>query len=147
MESPVTFDHYDEEVAAAFLSDQWRTSGLPNMLGISTTAVSAGRLVSSIEAREELFNPFGSLHGGVVAALADHVLGAVLYPVIPRGHWAATTEFKLNYLAPIRGGTVVAEAVIIAMTKRSAVVRIDVTNEKRLVAAAQGSVTIVAPRS
>jgi acyl-coenzyme A thioesterase PaaI-like protein len=39
--------------------------------------------------------------GGTFAALVDHVLGAVLDPLIPRGAWAATTEFKLNLLAPI----------------------------------------------
>jgi 1,4-dihydroxy-2-naphthoyl-CoA hydrolase len=74
------------------------------------------------------------------------VLGAVLYPVIPRGAWAATTEFKLNLVAPVRSGVVVAEATIIAKTKRTAVVRIDVTNDGTLAGAAQGTVTIVAPR-
>lgn len=145
MKSPVHFEHYDEEVAAAFLSGDWK-SGLPEYLGFATTDIGPGRIVASVQAREDLFNPFGSLHGGVVAALVDHVLGAVLYPVIPRGHWAATTEFKVNYLAPIRGGEVLAEAVIVSMTKRSAVVRVDVTAQDRPVAAAQGTVTIAAPR-
>lgn len=145
MKSRVAFEHYDEEVAAMLLKDEWRTSGLPGLLQITTREVEAGRMVATVEAREDLFNPFGSLHGGVVAALIDHVLGAVLYPVIPRGHWAATTEFKLNFLAPVRGGTVAAEAVILSMSKRSAVVRIDATAQDRLVAAAQGTVTIVAP--
>ena len=80
-----------------------------------------------------------------MSALTDHVLGAVLYSVIARGSWAATTEFKLNLLAPIRGGTVRAEAEIIAMTKRTAVVRIDITNDDRAVGAAQGTVLVMAP--
>ena len=28
--------------------------------------------------------------------LADHVLGVELHPLVPKGAWAATTEFKLN---------------------------------------------------
>ena len=36
----------------------------------------------------------GTAHGGVVSALADHVLGSVMYPVMASGQWAATTEFK-----------------------------------------------------
>ena len=57
-----------------------------------------------------LKTPFGNLHGGVLAALCDHVLGTVMYPVIARGAWAATTEFKINYLAPVTTGVLTATA-------------------------------------
>jgi 1,4-dihydroxy-2-naphthoyl-CoA hydrolase len=71
----------------------------------------------------------------------------VCYPVIPKGAWAATTEFKLNLLAPVTGGTLAAVAQIISLTKRTAVVRIEVSNEDRLVCAAQGTVLIMPPKS
>ena len=90
--------------------------------------------------------PFGNLHGGVLAALCDHVLGTVCYPVIPRGAWAATTEFKLNYLAPVTEGVLEASATIVSLTKRTAVVRIEVMNGERLVCTAQGTVLVVAPK-
>jgi len=77
--------------------------------------------------------------------MCDHVLGMVMYPVMPDGYWAATTEFKINLLAPVKGGTCTATSEIISMTKRMAVVRIEIENEGRLVAAAQGTCTIVAP--
>ena len=93
----------------------------------------------------------GTAHGGVVSALTDHVLGSVMYPVMPRGSWAATTEFKLNLLRPVRGGVLRARADVIAMSRRTAVVRIDVTNDDdgsdRLCAAAQGTVSIQAPKT
>lgn len=120
--------------------------GLPGYLGIETVELGPGRLVCSITVRDELLNPFGSLHGGVISALADHVLGAVLYSVIEPGAWAATTEFKLNLLAPVRSGSLVAEADIISMTKRTAVVRIDITNDGRAAGAAQGTVLVMPPR-
>ena len=66
--------------------------------------------------------------------------------MIPRGAWAATTEFKLNLLAPITAGVLDARAEIISLTTRTAVVRIDVENEGRLVCAAQGTVLIMPPR-
>jgi 1,4-dihydroxy-2-naphthoyl-CoA hydrolase len=66
----------------------------------------------------------------------------VHYPLIPRGAWAATTELKLNFLAPIRDGVLRARSEVISLTKRTAVVRIDATNGDRLVGAAQGTVTI-----
>lgn len=87
------------------------------------------------------------MHGGVASALVDHVLGAVVYPLIPQGAWAATTEFKLNLLAAVSTGTVTAVAEVMSLTRRTAVVRIDVSNDDRLVAIAQGTVLITQPRT
>jgi uncharacterized protein (TIGR00369 family) len=55
-------------------------------------------------------------------------------------------EFKINYLAAVTAGVLDARAEIISLTKRTAVVRIDVENEGRLVCAAQGAVLVVAPK-
>ncbi len=141
------FEHFDQDLADGILhSGAMLDGGLPGYLRIRHTDVGPGRLVAEIAVRDELLNPFGTAHGGVMSSLVDHVLGAVLYPVIERGQWAATTEFKLNLLRPVREGTMVATATIISMTKRTAVVRIDVTNEGRLAAAAQGTVSIQDPK-
>jgi uncharacterized protein (TIGR00369 family) len=139
------FDTYDPAVAAAIMSDMPLT-GIPEYLDIKVTDVGPGTMTAELAVRPELLNPFGSAHGGTLAALVDHVLGAVLYPLIPRGAWAATTELKLNFLAPIRDGVLRARSEVISLTRRTAVVRIDVTNQSRLVGAAQGTVTISAPR-
>ena len=96
---------------------------------------------------DELITLMGNMHGGCLSAMCDHVLGVVMYPVMPPGYWAATTEFKINLLAPVTGGTCVATAEIISMSKRLAVVRIDVENDGRPVAVAQGTCTIVAPKT
>jgi len=121
-------------------------TGIPEYLDIRVTDVGPGTMTAELEVRPELLNPFGSAHGGVLAALIDHVLGAVLYPLIPPGAWAATTELKLNFLAPIRDGVLKARSEVISLTKRTAVVRIDAVNGDRLVGAAQGTVTISEPR-
>lgn len=138
------FPNYDPGLMDALRQNGSRTGGgLPGFLGIQTVDSGAGRLACQLTVRDDLLNPFGSLHGGVISALADHVLGAVLYSVIERGAWAATTEFKLNLLAPVRTGTLLAEASIISMTKRTAVVRTDITNDGRAAGAAQGTVLIM----
>jgi uncharacterized protein (TIGR00369 family) len=142
----MTFDSFDPKVASAILDmDGSHGGGLPEFLGLRTTEVGPGTMVAQLDVRPDLLNPFGSLHGGVLAALVDHVLGAVLYPIIPQGTWAATTEFKLNLIAPVREGTLSAHSQVIAMSRRTAVVRIDAHNGDRLVGAAQGTVTITEP--
>src|SRR5262245_57585199 len=122
-------------------------TGLPAFLGIRTVEDGPGYLVAEIDVRPDLLNPFGSAHGGVLAALVDHVLGTVLYPLIPRGAWAATTEFKLNLLAPVSDGVLRARSEVLSLGRRTAVVRIDATNGDKLVGLAQGTVTISLPRA
>lgn len=123
---------FDADVAAALERTHGAAGGLAAFLGLRVVAVSAGRLSVALDVRDDLLTPFGNLHGGVLAALCDHVLGTVCYPVIQRGTWAATTEFKLNYLTPVQTGTVRADARIMSLTKRTAVVQIDVVNDTRL---------------
>jgi len=140
------FENYDPKVAASLSQLPGDLGGLPGYLRMRHVEVGAGILRAEVDVREDLLTPFGNLHGGVLAALCDHVLGTVCYPVIPHGAWAATTEFKLNYLAPVTTGTLAATATIVSLSSRTAVVRIEVENEGRLACAAQGTVLIMAPR-
>ena len=117
-------------------------SGIDGFLGTRVVEMEAGRLVVEFDVGDEHLTFIGNMHGGCLAALCDHCLGVVLYPVMPPGSWAATTEFKVNYLRPVSGATCRATAVIESMTKRSAVVTIRVENEGRLAAIAQGTCTV-----
>jgi len=120
--------------------------GIDGFLGLVITKVEPGRLVCEMPVDEKLMSPMGNMHGGCLSALCDHVLGTVMYPVMPEGSWAATTEFKINLLAPVTGGVCVATSEILSMSKRLAVVRIEIENDDRMVAVAQGTCTIVAPK-
>ncbi len=147
MPSPSIEERYDPTVAESLLSASGRGGGgLPDYLGIELLRFAPGKLWCRATIREELLTPFGTAHGGVVAAIVDHVTGVVAYPLMERGQWAATTEVKLNYIAPVRVGVVDAESTVIAMTNRSAVVRAELHFEGRLACAAQATLTIVEPR-
>ncbi|HMC51533.1 MAG TPA: PaaI family thioesterase [Acidimicrobiales bacterium] len=139
----MSFEHFDQKVADGMIAANRAAAGLPGFLGAELTEFGPGRLVARMDVRDDLLTPFGNIHGGVMAALVDHVLGCVLYPLMERGQWAATTEFKLNYLAPVSGGLLVAESTVLAMTKRTAVVRVEVTNGDRLACVAQGTLLVV----
>jgi uncharacterized protein (TIGR00369 family) len=140
------FEHYDKTLAQTLATSHEGAGGLAEFLGMRAVHSGPGELDVEVEVRPDLLTPFGNMHGGVLAALCDHVLGTVCYPVIPRGSWAATTEFKLNYVAPVTEGAVRAEARIESLTKRTAVVRIRVVNGERLVCLAQGTVLVMPPR-
>jgi 1,4-dihydroxy-2-naphthoyl-CoA hydrolase len=141
------FESYDRRVADGLVKAHEKDQGLPGFLRIRIADTWPGGMRADVVVRDELLTPFKNLHGGVLAALCDHVLGTVCYPVIPPGAWAATTEFKLNYLAPVTSGTLSASAQIVSLTKRTAVVRIEVDNDGRSVCLAQGTVLVMAPKS
>jgi len=139
------FEHYDEGIAKAMMRAHEGVTGLPKYLGAEFKEFAPGRLVATMAVRPDLLTPFGTLHGGVMAGFVDHVLGCVLYPLMQRGQWAATTEFKLNYLAAVREGTLTAESTVVALTRRTAVVRVEVTNGDQLACVAQGTLLVSDP--
>ncbi len=147
MSQPTLEERYDPAVAERFLAATSKgAGGLPEYLGIELVRFEPGKLWCRATIRDELITPFGNAHGGVVAGIVDHITGVVLYPLMKRGQWAATTEVKLNYVAPVRAGVVETESTVLAMTNRSAVVRGELYFEGRLVCAAQGTLTIVDPK-
>lgn len=146
MANPVEFEVFNEEFAQRVIGRKGK-KGIDAYLGVEVTELTAGRLVAEFEVREELITMIGNMHGGCLSAFVDHCLGVVMYPVMPPGYWAATTEFKINLLKPVSGGTCVCTAEIRSMTSRLAVVSLTVENDGRLVALAQGTSTIVAPKS
>ncbi|MCP3984983.1 MAG: PaaI family thioesterase [bacterium] len=138
---------FDPEVARTFLKAPGGfLTGLPKYLGVDIVDVGPGTLRAEMTVKDELRTPFGNIHGGVLAAVCDHVLGCVCYPLMERGAWAATTEFKINLLAPVSSGVITADAKIVSMTRSTAVVVIEAVNEGRLVCVSQGTVTIRPPR-
>ncbi len=143
--SKPTFE-FDEKIAQSFLNSGPGGGGLHEYLGIKIIEVGPGTMHGQLEVRDELLTMIGNMHGGVLSAFSDHMLGSVCYPVMKKGQWAATTEFKINLTAPVSKGVVDAYAEIINLSRTMAVVQIELVNEGRLAAIAQGTVTIRDPR-
>ena len=137
---------FNEKVAQRFIGPAKGQGGIVEFLGFEITAAGPATMEGQFQVRDELITSFGNMHGGVLSAFCDHMLGCVCYPAMQKGQWAATTEFKINLTRPVSKGTVTAKAEILNMTRTQAVVRIDVFNEGRVCAMAQGTCTIQDPR-
>jgi uncharacterized protein (TIGR00369 family) len=149
---PEWSDRYDEELARFMLQrsqapEGGGETGVPAYLGIRFTEVGPGWCVAEVEVGDHLLNPFGAAHGAVLASLVDHVLGSAVFPIIPRGTWPATLEFKINYLAPTRSGVLRATGRVVSLTRKTAVVAVDCENEGRLVGSALGTLALTPPKS
>lgn len=78
---------------------------IADLLGMSMVEVGEGFAVFSIEPAEYLYNPIGSVHGGVAATVLDSVMGCAIHTMLPRGVGYSTVELSVNYVRPIAGGT------------------------------------------
>ena len=137
---------FNPKVAKRFKGPATGQGGIVEFLGFEITDAGPGWMAATMAVREELITGFGNMHGGVLSAFCDHMLGCVCYPAMQKGQWAATTEFKINLTAPVTKGVVSARAEIINMTRTMAIVRIDIENDGRTCAMAQGTCTIRDPR-
>jgi uncharacterized protein (TIGR00369 family) len=66
-----------------------------------------GACIVSLDVRPYMFNPQGSLHGGVLATALDISMGHLLKHQLGAG---ATLEMKVQYFAPVRSGLVTCRA-------------------------------------
>jgi uncharacterized protein (TIGR00369 family) len=139
------FDTFDSEIAVAMIRANAKSGGLPGFLNATLERYEPGKLFASMTIADEHLTPVGAIHGGVMAGFVDHILGCVLYPLMKKGQWAATTEFKLNYLAPVKSGRLEAESQVLSFGKRAAVVRVEVVNDGRLCCTAQGTLIVSTP--
>ncbi len=85
-----------------------------------------------------------AVHSSVRARPWQPVFGR-LTPAAVRSISAIVTEFKLNYLAPVKGGTLVAESTAVSLGRRAAVVRVEVSNGDQLACVVQGRSVVSEP--
>jgi uncharacterized protein (TIGR00369 family) len=72
-------------------------------LGVEPVAVDEGRVTTELIIQAKHKQHTGVVHAGVMAALADHTMGAAAQTMTPDGHWILTAEFKTNLLRGARG--------------------------------------------
>jgi uncharacterized protein (TIGR00369 family) len=117
------------------------------LIGARLASFSEGEAVLEVPIRGELLQQNGFVHGGVISYAADNALtfagGSVLGPAV------LTSEYKINYLRPASGETLVARASVVHAGKRQAVGRCDVFavgagGGETFCAAAQGTIASVA---
>lgn len=91
------------------------------------------------------YNPNGVLHGGVVMALLDSAMGhAVAALVVPEGAFNAAAQISVNFLEPVRSGSIVAHAKVRKRGKRLAVVEAEaVGDDGRVIAIATATHSII----
>lgn len=118
-----------DEEAMAKLKERAERSTMAG-LGLRFTAVdmAAGMVRAELDPRDDQKNQGDSVHGGILALLADVVAGAGVICTIPEEDWCATTELNISYLGRMRKPPVTIEARALHRGGRTHVWEVDVTD-------------------
>lgn len=121
-------------------------SAFHSWMGITVVEVRGGEVDLRLEAREDHGNLQGSVHGGVLATLADTAAGLAVRSAIPEGSRHVSVNLDMQYLAPAGPGTLLATGRIVRLGRRLAFARAEVTDAAGLaIATAQVTIAISPP--
>jgi len=69
-------------------------------LGIEPVEARSGRVTFTLHPGEHHLNPFGIVHGGVLAALLDTAMGCAVHSLLPPAVGYVTGELTVRFLRP-----------------------------------------------
>lgn len=108
-------------------------AGFPRFMQVETTELEEGRATAVMPVREELRNPQGAVHGGVLHTLADE---AVSSAAISHGQWVATISSDFHYLrAGLNTTSLTARAREVKYGKRACVYSVEIADQDGIVLA------------
>lgn len=119
------------------LMDRDRRLRLTEMLGFTMTEADEGRVVFELTPTPEVYNPIGSVHGGVLATVLDSAMGCAVHTTLPPGVAYSTLEVKANFLrrVTVDSGVLRCEGTVLMSGSRTALASGSITDpEGRLVA-------------
>lgn len=105
-----------------------KTSAFLKHLGMEILDLQPGRSLIRLPVGAHLKNSSGGMHGGAIASLIDSA-GGLAARTLTHPVTVATVEFKVNFLAPIRDGEVLAEGRVVHRGRRIAVSEVEVRDE------------------
>ena len=95
--------------ADAILADP---GGFPALLGLELLERTDELVTARLPVRDDLLQPFGLVHGGVLATIAETLASVgTMVAVVPQGDGAMGLANQTSFLRPISSGTIHARAI------------------------------------
>jgi len=125
----------DAHWATQLVRERMKESEVITHLGFDVETVEKGRAIFQLDVRPHHKQLHGVVHGGILAALADTTAAIAAYTAVPRGTEIATVELKINYLEPVPGGRIKADARVLRAGRNFVVTECEIFNESGSMAA------------
>lgn len=115
-----------------------------DFLGIRTIEATPERVVVELDVTPHVHQPFGILHGGVSALLAEGAASIGGFVSVGAGQAVVGTELNISHLRPIRSGVITATATPIRKGRTVHVWAIEMTDERgRQISVARCSMQVI----
>jgi len=88
-----------------------------SLLSMKIMDLEWGTSVLEVELQEKHLQPFGFVHGGAIASVMDAATFWAVFPQVKDGMGLTTVEIKVNFLAPVREGKLLAKGRCIKIGK------------------------------
>lgn len=125
-ESQIHEKHYEQ------IHEQVKNDPYAQSLGIQLTKFEAGTAEATLEVQSTMVNAYGTVHGAVIYALADHAFSVACNAYGKTSLGLSTTIQFIESAKP--GDKIVARATEIKRNYRTGFYRIDVLHEQNLIA-------------
>jgi uncharacterized protein (TIGR00369 family) len=92
------------------------------LMDFSIVEVEHGRAVFAVEPAEWMYNPIGSVHGGIAATLLDSCMGCAVHSTLEAGVGYTTADLHVRYIRAMSTSTgrVLAEGRVVHGGRRMA---------------------------
>jgi uncharacterized protein (TIGR00369 family) len=111
---------------------------IARLLDFEIVEVQDGRALFAMQPAEWMYNPIGSVHGGIAATILDSCMGCAVHTTLEAGVGYTTTDLQVRYIRAMSDttGRVLAEGRVIHRGKRTATAegRLFVESDERLLA-------------
>src|SRR6187402_3127380 len=71
---------------------------IAELLDFEITLVEEGRVIFAVLPQEWMYNPIGSVHGGIAATLLDSSLGCAIHTTLAAGQRYTTSDLQVRYV-------------------------------------------------
>ena len=92
------------------------------LVGYRISKIDLGAVVFELNPAEYHYNPFATVHGGILSLLLDTTMTSAILSTLQKGFTCATVEIKVNFIKPvtIKTGVLICEGKPIHLGKRLA---------------------------
>jgi uncharacterized protein (TIGR00369 family) len=106
----------------AVISGELPPPPIADMLGMELVHADRGHVIFRLQPQEFMYNPIGSVHGGIAATMLDSALGCSIHTTLDAGVGYTTSDLQIRYVRAISLGVgpVLAESRVIHEGRRLA---------------------------
>jgi uncharacterized protein (TIGR00369 family) len=126
------------ECMRAIMDGSLPSPPIARLLDFTITEVEHGRAVFAMEPAEWMYNPIGSVHGGIAATILDSCMGCAVHTTLEAGVGYTTTDLQVRYIRAMgeTTGRVLAEGRVVHRGRRTATAegRLFVESDETLIA-------------